>query len=265
MQLDPGDLVVLPVGPRHWLRDDPQSPTTELEDILTSTSLDAHHRLHHGGGGAPTSLLCGGFALDGAGSHPILDALPPLLIVRGSDGRPVPWLAATISLLSAETNSNAPGAEEVAARLADSLLTQALRVGLLELHAQDATQLRALRDPQIATAIALIHSRPGRAWAVGELASEVALSRSEFAARFRSLVGESPIRYITRTRLAHAAELLRTSNASLADIAARSGYGTPFSFSKAFKRTFGIAPGAYRGQASGQPKLRVAATRRGEA
>jgi AraC-like DNA-binding protein len=59
--------------------------------------------------------------------------------------------------------------------------------------------------------------------------------------------------------------LLRTSDTSLADIAARSGYGTPFSFGKAFKRTFGIAPGAYRGQANGQPKLKVAATRRREA
>lgn len=263
-ELAPGDLVVLPAGPRHWLRDDPRSPTRELEDILASSPPDAHHRLRHGGGGAPTRLLCGGFALDGAGSHPILDSLPPQLIVRGSHGRPVPWLAATISLLSVEASSNAPGAAEVVARLADSLLTQALRVALLELQAQDATRLRALRDPLIAKAVALIHSRPGRPWTVGELASEVALSRSEFAARFRSLVGESPVRYITRTRLAHAAALLRTSDASLADIAARSGYGTPFSFGKAFKRTFGIAPGAYRGEANGQPKLKVAATRRRE-
>jgi AraC-like DNA-binding protein len=264
-ELAPGDLVVLPVGPRHWLRDDPHSPATELEDILASTPLDAYHRLHHGGDGATTGLLCGGFALDGAGSHPILDSLPPLLIVPGSDGRPLPWLAATISMLSAETSSNAPGAEEVVTRLADSLLTQALRVALLELQAQGATHLRALQDPQLAKAIALIHARPEQTWAVGELASEVALSRSEFAARFRALVGESPIRYITRTRLAHAAVLLRTSDTSLADIAARSGYGTPFSFGKAFKRTFGIAPGAYRGQANGQPKLKVAATRRREA
>jgi AraC family transcriptional regulator, alkane utilization regulator len=264
-ELVPGDLVVLPAGRRHWLRDDPKSPAGELEEILASTPADAHSRLRHGGDGTRTSLLCGGFELDGVGSHPILGSLPPLLVVRGSGGHPVPWLAATISMLSAETSSNAPGAEAVVARLADSLLTQALRVGLLELQAKDAPHVRALQDPQIAQAVALIHSRPGRAWAVGELASNVALSRSEFAARFRSLVGESPIRYITRTRLAHAAALLRTSDASLAEIAARSGYGTPFSFGKAFKRTFGIAPGVYRGQANGQPKLTVAATQRREA
>jgi transcriptional regulator GlxA family with amidase domain len=74
----------------------------------------------------------------------------------------------------------------------------------------------------------------------------VSLSRSAFSARFRELVGESPLRYLTRTRLVHAAGLLHTSDAPLAQIAARVGYGTEFSFGKAFKRTFGIAPGVYR-------------------
>jgi transcriptional regulator GlxA family with amidase domain len=162
-------------------------------------------------------------------------------------------------MLRAETASDAPGAEEVVARLADALLTQALRLALVDIQSRNGAPLLALRDPQIAEAIALIHGQPERAWAVGELAAKVALSRSEFAARFRDLVGESPLRYVTRTRLAHAALLLRTSDAPLAQIAARAGYRTAFSFGKAFKRTFGIAPGEYRGQANGRPKLEVAA------
>src|SRR5437016_530849 len=135
---------------------------------------------------------------------------------------------------------------------------------LVDLQANDDARVRALGDPQIARAIALIHGQPERTWAVGELASEVALSRSEFAARFRDLVGESVLRYLTRTRLARAAVLLRTSDASLAQIAARTGYGTPFSFGKAFKRMFGIAPGAYRGQANGRPNLELVVSRRRE-
>ena len=206
-------------------------------------------------------LLCGGFALDGGKSHPMLRALPAMLVIRGSRGRPVPWLAATLAMLSAETASEAPGAEEVVTRLADALLTQTLRLALLDLQANDDARVRALGDPQIARAIALIHGQPERTWAVGELASEVALSRSEFAARFRDLVGESVLRYLTRTRLARAAVLLRTSDASLAQIAARTGYGTPFSFGKAFKRMFGIAPGAYRGQANGRPNLELVVSR----
>jgi transcriptional regulator GlxA family with amidase domain len=105
----------------------------------------------------------------------------------------------------------------------------------------------ALRDPQMAAAIERIHRRPAHAWSVGELAAEIALSRSAFSARFRHVMGESPKRYTTRTRLAHAATLLHQTDASLAEIAVKVGHGSEFSFAKAFKRTFGIAPGAYRG------------------
>jgi AraC family transcriptional regulator, alkane utilization regulator len=260
--LGAGDLVVLPRGPRHWLRDEPGSPATELEEILASTPPDQNRRLHHGGRGPQTSVLCGGFALDGAGPHPLLRALPETLVIRGSGGRPAPWLALTLQLLSAEAESDAPGAEEVVTRLADAMLTQALRLALIDLQAVDQTRVLALGDPQIAQAVAHIHDQPERAWTVRELAADVALSRSEFAARFRELIGESPLRYVTRTRLAHAAALLRGSDAPLAQIATRSGYATPFSFGKAFKRAFGVAPGEYRGHANGRPRLEIAESRR---
>jgi AraC-like DNA-binding protein len=255
--LSAGDLIVLPSGPRHWVRDHPDTPATELEEILASTPRDQHRRLQYGGNGRPTELLCGGFALEGGPAQPMLRALPTALVIRGSGGRPVPWLAATLEILAAEVRSVAPGAEEIVSRLADTLLTQALRVALLDPQVPKGTSVLALGDPQIAAAIALIHSSPERAWTIGELAAEVALSRSSFAARFRALVGEAPLRYLTRTRLAHAAAMLRTTDSSLAQIAARTGYGTQFSFGKAFKRTFGIAPGAYRGQPNGVPNLEL--------
>jgi AraC-like DNA-binding protein len=257
-----GDLVVLFRGPRHWLRNEPDTPATELEDILATTPRDEHRRLAHGGRGPVTGLLCGAFALEGGVPHPLLRALPATALIRGSGGHPAPWLASTIAMLSAETESNAPGAEEVVTRLADAMLAQALRVALIDLQALDQGRVLALVDPQIAEAVALIHGEPERAWAVGELAAEVALSRSEFAARFRELIGESPLRYVTRTRLAHAAALLRASDAPLAQIAGRTGYATAFSFGKAFKRAFGVAPGEYRGQANGQPQLEIAGSRR---
>jgi AraC family transcriptional regulator, alkane utilization regulator len=261
-QLRAGDLVVLPAGPRHWVRDDPHTPAPELEDILASTPLEDQHRLNYGGHGPYTGLLCGGFALDGGTQHPLLRALPTKLTIRGSDDQPIPWLASTLAMLRAETESDVPGAEEVVTRLADAMLTQALRAALTDLQARDQCRVRALGDPQISEAIALIHKQPERLWKVGDLASQVALSRSEFAARFRELVGESPLRYLTRTRLAHAATLLRTTDQPLAQIAARTGYGTAFSFSKAFKRAFGIAPGEYRGQANKRPKLEITNSRR---
>jgi len=185
----------------------------------------------------------------------VTGCVSPAVVIRGSGDRPVPWLSATLGLLSAET-ADAPGAHEVVTRLADVLLTQALRAALNQLQPPGGAGLLALGDRHIAAAIELIHSRPGHGWTVGELASKVALSRSAFSARFRELAGESPMQYITRTRLATAAELLRSTDAPLARIATQAGYGTEFSFSKAFKRSFGIAPGRYRAH-PGPPRVEI--------
>src|SRR5260370_1297402 len=144
--------------------------------------------------------------------------------------------------------------DQIALAAGDLLLTQALRAALNQLRSSGGGGLPTLSDRRIASAIEVIHSQPEHRWSVGELASKVALSRSAFSARFRELAGEPPQHYMTRTRLAHAAALLFTTDAPLAPIAVRAGYTTEFSFGKAFKRTVGIAPGAYRGQ-PGAPRV----------
>jgi AraC family transcriptional regulator, alkane utilization regulator len=256
-ELAAGDLVVLPTGRRHWLRDDPATPAPGLDRLLASHPLDGRRRLRAGGRGPRTALLCGGFALEDTGTRPLLEALPPVIHVQGVRGRPLPWVAATLRLLSTEVGATAPGSEAVVSRLADALLAQALRVAVAgPPDAGNGAQAPgALRDPQIAAAVRLIHSQPQRPWTVGQLAAEVALSRSAFAARFHQLVGEPPMRYLIRARLGHAAGLLHSTDSSLAEIARRTGYGSEFSFSRAFKRVFGVPPGAYRGQVAAGTEL----------
>ena len=181
-----GDLVLLPNGPRHWLRDDPTSPTAWLDDILAATPPDENGRLRYGGDGARTELICGGFVLEGE-PNPILSALPTVVHVGSTDGGPVPWVAATLELVSAVADSDVAGAEAVLSRLADTMLTQALRFALSELGSSDPARIAALRDARIAKAVQLIHREPERAWTVDALASSVAYSRSGFAGRFREL------------------------------------------------------------------------------
>jgi transcriptional regulator GlxA family with amidase domain len=123
------------------------------------------------------------------------------------------------------------------------MVLQALRSALA---AADAVQIEALRDPEIASAIRLIHAQPDEPWTVERLAAEVGYSRSAFASRFRARVGETPIAYLTRSRLAIAATQLDRTRLSIADIARRAGYANEASFGRAFRRAFGVAPAAYR-------------------
>lgn len=258
--LTAGDLVILTTGRRHWVRDDPTTETTELAEILATTPPKNGRRLHYGGDGPVTELLCGGFELESSASNPWLQKLPATLVVHGVDGRPAPWLAATLAMLRAATASDALGADYVVSRLTEILLAQALRVAVIESEGTVQAWPRVLHDAQIAAAIGLIHSRPDRNWTVGALADEVALSRSTFAGRFHALVGESPMRYIARTRLGRAAELLRSTDTPLTAIAASSGYRSAPSFAKAFKRAFGTPPGAYRKQPTRPPNLELDST-----
>mgnify|MGYP003704716441 CR=1 FL=1 len=123
---------------------------------------------------------------------------------------------------------------------------QAIRAHVAQSGAEAKGWLRALSDPQIGRALALIHERPGDPWTVESLAEAVAMSRSAFAARFSELVEEPPLTYLTRWRMQRASRLLRAGGDTVAAVAAKVGYDAEAAFSKAFKRWMGLAPGAFR-------------------
>jgi AraC-like DNA-binding protein len=239
VELGRGDLVVLPHGDAHVVRDRPGSPATAIAD-LEQTSWE----VRGGSDGRVTELMCGTFQLENA--HPLLNALPNVIRIRGRDGKPVEWLDASVRLLRGEMPVCEPGAEEVVTRVTDVLVAQAIRSHLAN---GEGAPVAVLGDAEIGAAVRLIHGDPARAWTVTELAARVALSRSAFSSRFRALTGESPMRYVARFRLARASELLCSSDASLASIARTCGYGSEASFSRAFQRWFGTTPGSYRRRA----------------
>ena len=72
------------------------------------------------------------------------------------------------------------------------------------------------------------------------------MSRSSFAARFKSVLGVSPMRYLTEWRMQQAVNLLTTTTQSVAAIAEQSGYGSEVAFRKAFRSVIGRPPGAVR-------------------
>src|SRR5262249_26690054 len=126
------------------------------------------------------------------------------------------------------------------------ILVQAVRVCVEAQPYDQAGWLGALRDPQIGAALGLIHREPHQDWSVSSLAREVAMSRSIFAAKFSSLVGEPPLTYLTCWRLWQAAKLLAERNLSVSETALRVGYDSEAAFSRAFKRHFGHSPLTHR-------------------
>jgi AraC family transcriptional regulator, alkane utilization regulator len=242
LRLQSGDLVILPRGNAHQLRDGPSSRILWLDDILAGTP-PVNGRLTHGGGGARTELVCGGFAVDQLAVRPVLESLPTVVHLKGHEGRAPEWLSGLIRMISVEMAADRPGAEAVVSRLTDALLAQALRSHALESEVVSASPIK---DAQIARALRLIRERPNGAWSVSKLAAAVGLSRSAFADRFRAATGEAPMRHLTRYRLEKAAAYLRTSDAGLREIARRTGYDSEVSISKAFRRVYGTSPGSYR-------------------
>ena len=82
------------------------------------------------------------------------------------------------------------------------------------------------------------------------LAAQLALSRTSFFNKFKSLTGMTPADYMLTRRLRKAAEgLLKEPEKSINDIAYECGFATPRYFSQAFKKKYGVSPTAYR-----QPK-----------
>jgi AraC-like DNA-binding protein len=161
----------------------------------------------------------------------------------------VEWLDSTLQAIACETASNRPGAEMMITYLSNILFIQAIRAHLISLkQREDGGWLRALLDPQLSVTLAAIHRHPEKDWTVDSLAKQVNLSRSTFAARFKGLVGEAPLQYVTRWRMYQAAKLLRSSHCTLAELAGYVGYESEAAFSKAFKRHMGQAPGEYRKQ-----------------
>lgn len=237
-----GDCFLVAPGHGHALRDHPRSSTRNISEIASGHTGQV---IHWGGGGPSTTIICGTFAFDEAYSKPLISLLPPLIHVRADRVRTTA-LQTTLQLLAEETASPGAGSQLVVNRLADLLFIHAIRAYIASDECSSTGWLRALSDPQIGLTLRAIHEKIEHPWTVASLAAAGGLSRSAFALRFKNLVGEAPLEYLTRWRMYKASQILRERESKLADVANAIGYDSDGAFNKAFKRVLGVTPGEYR-------------------
>lgn len=241
-ELREGDCYFLPRGNAFTLRDSIDTPTRQFADILAENQGNV---VRCGGGDAPTTIIGGRFVFDGPVDNTVTDLLPALIHIKAEQSNTF-GLQTTLQFLASETAAPSIGSQLVVNRLADILFVQAIRAHLSSDGLAKTGWLGALSDQHIGAALRLMHEQTARPWTLEALAATVGMSRSAFATQFKTLVGETPIDYLTRWRMYKASRLLRESDMKLLQVASAVGYDSDGAFNKAFKRVLGVTPGEYR-------------------
>lgn len=239
--LEEGDFVLLPATPAFTLSGlDPVVPRRVDPNTAPPAQADVRHGRQDGPADAQ---LFGGYFRFGSPDAALLVALLPAMIhIRG-----LARLTALVRLVGDEAARQDDGRDMILSRLVEILLIESLRA----LPGRDAAPglLRGLADPRVAPALRLIHADAARGWTVAGLAAEAGLSRSAFFDRFSRRVGMPPMEYLLAWRMVLAKDLLRRGGLALDEVAQRVGYGSASTFSTAFSRRTGLAPGRFARQA----------------
>jgi AraC-like DNA-binding protein len=244
-----GEFVLLPHNDPHIFGSALNVPLMSARDVIQPPRGGGIARINYGGGGAGTQLLCGYLASD-TPFGPLLSALPPVLKLDVRATASGAWIESSFRFAASEIAAGRLGSTTVIAKLSELLFVEAVGQFVASLPAERRGWLAGLRDPQIGRALAALHARPTEAWTAEALALEVGMSRSVFAERFASLVGQPPMQYLTLWRMHVAAQQLREGRGSVAQIGFAVGYESEAAFSRAFKRQFGTSPGSWRKQSS---------------
>ena len=244
VRVESGDVFLLCSPSSHVLGSDLSAQRVDLAEILEARSGAV---VHHGNGDE-FFMIGGKVDLNIAANQLLLDALPPVIHVRGTSrqAQPLLWL---LDQLVREREDTLPGAHIASNQLAHLMFIQILRAHFETTGFQPAGWLRALSDRRLAPALQLMHGDPGRSWQLRELAQAAAMSRATFAAYFKTAAGMSPLSYLTKWRMHLAQRALLESRTHVNVLARSLGYASESAFSNAFRRLVGRSPKDFRAQA----------------
>ncbi|MDU8606222.1 AraC family transcriptional regulator [Pseudomonas syringae group sp. 247E2] len=248
-KLDTGDAVLIPRGGHHAMLTTENTSASDVQRFDPSTGISdgVQDRADAGEGGAVDQAIifscC--MELELGGMQPLVAAMPDVMQVS-TLLETCPELRPMLEAMEREALMLQAGHAGILARLAEVVAALLVR-GWVAGGCGNATGwLGALQDPRLSRAIVMMHQHPGRRWTVATLAHEARHSRSVFAQRFLEATGKPPLQYLTELRMRLALHSLSREQHSVEAVANQLGYGSLAAFSRAFKRTVGISPGAVR-------------------
>jgi AraC-like DNA-binding protein len=237
-----GDVFIMLQDQPYRIYDHESSAMTDCMDI---EKLRIGNKIEVGGGGAVTSFISGFFELDAQAAKPLLKVLPPLLHLKLDKDRGLAFQS-VLELLALETEAPGMGSEAVVSRLFELLFVHAIRAYSAQPGGPTRGWLAANADRNLARALEAMHEAPAEDWTVDALARTAGMSRSAFAARFKTVVGQTPLEYLTQWRMYCATRLLQHSSLALSDVSRQVGYDSVAAFNRVFRRETAMTPGAFR-------------------
>jgi AraC-like DNA-binding protein len=255
VSLTEGEIVILPRNAPHILADAPGVQP------ITPQLIQAEHggglaRVVHGGGGAPTHILCGFLGTDDTCNTTIAMLPEVLKLDARADWTAAAWIESSFRYAALESSKVQFDACGAIAKLAELLFFEAVRRYLVMQPQERLGLVASANDVLIGRALQLLREQIHKQWTTEELATAVGLSRSAFAERFARATGEPPMHYLTRQRLGKASGMLRESSESIGRIAGDVGYSSEASFTRAFRKAYGAPPGTWRRAAQGTKQAR---------
>lgn len=249
--LGAGDVAIIRGPSPYTVADNPGTPPnvvihpgqrcTTPDGQSLAEAMDLGVRTWGNSAAGSVVMLTGTYRSDGEISRKLLNSLPTLILLRAHT-----WYCPVIPMLIEEIGKDDLGQQVVLDRLLDLLLVAVLRAWFSRSDTEVPAWYRAHSDPIVGRVLRMMQNDPAHQWTVGSLAGNAGLSRAALARRFNEIVGEPPLTFLTGWRMARAADLLLESDLNVGLVAQQVGYSSPFTFSTAFKRVYGVSPRAYR-------------------
>ena len=242
VQLSQGDIFIMLDDAPYSIVDDPASALLDCDFVET---LRVGNVIRLGGGGETTAFISGQFEIDRLSAKPILNVLPKFLHLKADAGRTQAFQS-VLELLATETEQPGLASESMVARLYEMLFIHAVRSYTSGCEIGHGGWLAGITDPQLGETIRTMHGNLQRDWTVEILAQHAGMSRSAFAAKFKAVIGQTPLDYLTRWRVYRAGMLIRRNTSTISEVSYAVGYESESAFTKVFRRHTGVTPSQFR-------------------